>query len=78
MGRNGISESTTVRPRYIWGTHKGLYTEKITSYMEEKSGKGKSHRVHVVGNRQHVVEVMLHDKGGVGIGRQEITMECRL
>ena len=60
------------------GNPQRVYTEKMTSYMEEKSGKGQSHGVHVVGNRQHVFEVMLRDKGGIGIGRQKITMKCRL
>ena len=27
-----------------------VYTTNIMSYMEEKSEKGKSHRVHIVGN----------------------------
>ena len=52
------------------------YSAKISAYIEEKSAKGSLHMVFYVGNPDLVYEVYLRDKGGLGIGPSEITMEC--
>jgi len=52
------------------------YLAKIFVYIEEKSAKGSLHMVFYVGNPDLVYEVYLRDKGGLGIGPSEITMEC--
>jgi len=51
------------------------YSWKISAYIEEKSAKGSLHRVFHVGNQDLVYEVMVRDKGGLGTGPSEITME---
>ena len=54
------------------------YSVKISAYIKEKSAKESLHRVFYVGNQDLVYEVYLDDKGGLGIGPSEITMECHL
>ena len=54
------------------------YSWKISAYIEEKSAKGSLHRVFPIGNQDLVYEVMLRDKGGLGTGPSDITMECQL
>ena len=52
-----------------------IFSEDST-YIKEKSAKGSLHMVFYVGNPDLVYEVYLRDKGGLGIGPSEITMEC--
>ena len=54
------------------------YSWKISTYLEEKSAEGSLHRVFPVGNQDLVYEVMLRDKGGLGTGPSDITIECQL
>ena len=54
------------------------YSAKISAYIKENSAKESLHRVFYAGNQDLVYEVYLRDKGGLGIGPSEITMECQL
>jgi len=50
----------------------------MTEILEKISAKGTLHRVEFMGNQDFVFEVMVRDKGGVGIGSSTVTMECQL
>jgi disulfide oxidoreductase YuzD len=53
-----------------------VYCKEMIAIIEEISAKGTQHRVEWIGNQDFVFEVMVREKGGVGIGSAMVTMEC--
>ena len=55
-----------------------VYCTNMTEILEKISAKVMLHRVEFVGNQDFVFEVMVREKGGVGIDSSMVTMECQL
>ena len=55
-----------------------VYCSKMIEIIDKISAKGALHLVHFMGNQYYFFEVSVHDKGGVGMCRSMVTMECQV